>query len=171
MRSTLSTLSILWLFAGCSGPEPHRAVAGSPARRWTPYCCEGGSLEHPRGCTSELNCEAAALEIECRPDDGCETGSVHCHCCRARGTRTCVPSSRSARRPPTPEPEPADVHDAATLFSSVSADVPESLEETLTKLSKRQLRQRAVDAGCESRKITQAETTETPKASVSALPT
>jgi len=100
------------LFIGCAGPTPRRAEP--LARRWTPYCCEGGSLEHPRGCVAELACAPTDLALECRPDDGCEEGTVQCHCCRARDERTCIPSSRSVRRPsPEREPVPDDLPDTA----------------------------------------------------------
>ena len=102
---------VIGLFIGCVGPTPRRAEP--LARRWTPYCCEGGSLEHPRGCVAELACTPTGLAIECRPDDGCEDGSAECHCCRARDSRACIPSSRSARRPSSPEPELEEVTDTA----------------------------------------------------------
>ena len=109
MRDVLLLIGLLiglfiGLFIGCSGtPARH---AETPARRWTPYCCEGGSVEHPRGCVATLGCTPTDLAIECRPDDGCEDGGTQCHCCRARGSRACIPSSRTARRLPEPEPEP-----------------------------------------------------------------
>ncbi len=119
MRWALGTFSLVLLIAGqiaCSA----ETVDATPASRslrsvWVPYCCDDGDLEKPRGCVREPSCAAPKLAIECRPDERCESGSVHCHCCRAVGTRSCVPSSRSARReqptyPPPPAPSTAPTH-------------------------------------------------------------
>ncbi|MBV1862175.1 MAG: hypothetical protein KUG77_27400 [Nannocystaceae bacterium] len=92
---------------GCA-PTPASTPAVLTTRtRWTPYCCEAGDLEHPRGCIAQPStCDAVKLAIECRPDDACDGGALECHCCRAQGTRDCVPSGRSSRNQPEPEPEP-----------------------------------------------------------------
>ena len=63
--------------------------------------------------------------------------------------------------------QPRAKHSAASLFNEMVADVADSLEETLTRLSTQQLRQRAIEAGCESDKVVEAEQSATPKADVS----
>ena len=95
------------------------ALAPIAERRWTSYCCEGGTLENPRGCR-ELDALVAcrgdtALALECRDHQGCSSGSQGCFCCRELGATTCRPTYRSmkaspmapgAEPPPPPEPEP-----------------------------------------------------------------